>query len=405
MDHETTASNQAPSARRAQIMIGVFVLIVGALIAWYWFVLRQDYAPLYSDLRPTQAASIVAALEAEGVDYRVAGGGSEILAPAESIDQLRVELAGAGAPMAGVDGFELFNESDMGLTDFAQKIRYQRAIQGELARTIMMMQGVAEARVHVSIPERTLFRGERRSAEAAVSLLMRPGEDATPERIEGIQRLVAASVQDLAASDVVVLNARGEVISSRVAHTMTSGDNYAAASAGPSLDFIAEIMRLAIPNRRFDVRVEDSPAPLAGADVEDGETPTRRLIVVSTETSLTPDERARVRERLEAAELLNGSSLQLLSFRVEPLTPGAFAPDTGASRLEDPAPDIASDRETNTSDLLQTILALLAALALALGGFFAWRKWRTPNLSFEEQRLLAERLDQRLGAHVGAGDA
>jgi flagellar M-ring protein FliF len=309
-DENLTPPSARFDRRQIQLMAIVFALVMAGLLGWYWFVLRQDYAVLYRDLRPAQAAAIVATLEASGADYWISGGGSEIQAPVQVIDALRVELAGAGAPMAGAEGFELFNESDMGLTDFAQKIRYQRAIQGELARTIMMMQGVADARVHVSIPERTLFRGERRNAEAAVTLIMRVGEDATPERIDGIQRLVAASIQDLAASDVVVLNARGEVISSSV----TRGGSYSGSARtgdDPSLDFIAEAIRLAIPHRRFDVRVEDMPPSLDGASEGDAaaETP-RRLITVASEMSLSTEERGRLRTTLESAGVIDGSSRQ-----------------------------------------------------------------------------------------------
>ncbi|MBC7768225.1 MAG: flagellar M-ring protein FliF [Phycisphaerales bacterium] len=396
MEEQFAPTEQATISRRA-IAIVVAILVAG-LIAWYFLALRQDFTLLYRDLRPAQAAAIVAALEEDGVAYRLEADGADILTPARETDALRLRLASSGGPLSGLDGFELFNESDMGLTDFAQKIRYQRAIQGELARTIMTMQGVAEARVHVSMPERTLFRGERRNAEAAVTLVMQPGEQATADRIEGVQRLVAAAVADLAATDVVVLSGRGEVISSRVTVSHTVAAPIAdSASTSPSLDYISEVMRLAVPNRRFDIRVEDIPGALAGA--ADGETDSsaRRLITIATESSLSPDERERVRAEFLRADLIDGSSRQLLAFRVEPLAPDVYAPTPD---IDTAVVAASAGPETRRAPFFPAWLVVIGALLAiaALVGALIWRRATTPTLSFEQQKLIAARLRARLEA-------
>src|SRR5204863_6003346 len=104
------------------------------------------------------------------------------------------------------------NQSDMGLTDFAQKVNYQRALQGEIARTIMTMDGIAYARVHIALPERSLFRTTRSEPRAAVTITPQPGIDIDPGRIAGIQRLIAATVPDLALDQIAILNERGQLL-------------------------------------------------------------------------------------------------------------------------------------------------------------------------------------------------
>jgi flagellar M-ring protein FliF len=187
---------------------GVIVLVLcGA-----WLAMRPRYEVLFRDLRPADAATIVAELDREKVPYRLEDDGATILAPASRIDQTRLAILGGDLPLKGTVGFELFNKSDMGLTEFAQRINYQRALQGELARTIMTIESVEAARVHLTLPEPSIFRAERKPAEASVTLSARPGRALTAETVAGVQRLVAASVPDLDVSSVVVLDARGSLI-------------------------------------------------------------------------------------------------------------------------------------------------------------------------------------------------
>src|SRR5690606_7720229 len=143
---------------------------------------------------------------------RVADNGHRVLVPREDIDRARVLVAGSGIAMGGVVGFELFNDSDMGLTEFAQKVNYQRALQGELARTIMMMDGVEFARVHLSIPERSLFRADANEPKAAVTVERQIGRRLGQERVRGIQRLVASAVTGLEAREVAILDEPGQLL-------------------------------------------------------------------------------------------------------------------------------------------------------------------------------------------------
>jgi flagellar M-ring protein FliF len=200
-----------PAVGQIVLAAGMALLIAIAL-GLAWLAMRPKYEVLFRDLRPADAATIVAALEKENIPYRLDDGGAVILAPASRIDETRLTIMGADLPLKGTVGFELFNKSDMGLTEFAQRINYQRALQGELARTIMTIDAVDTARVHLTLPEPSIFRADRRAAEASVTLSTRPGRRLTPEMVTGIQRLVAASVPDLDAGGVVVLSAQGALM-------------------------------------------------------------------------------------------------------------------------------------------------------------------------------------------------
>src|ERR1700749_2833351 len=162
---------------RQQLMLAAVVASIGCVIlivAWFLF-LRVDYQPLFTALRPADAAKIVADLDRRKVSYRLENGATTILVPAETVDATRLNLMSEDLPLKGTVGFELFNKSDMGLTEFAQKINYQRALQGELARTIMTIDVIDSARVHLSLPEPTVFREDRRAPKASVTLATRQG--------------------------------------------------------------------------------------------------------------------------------------------------------------------------------------------------------------------------------------
>ena len=203
----------APPSRQL-LLIGLVVALVCALLATVYFVwFRTSYEVLYRGLRDADAATIVAELDRTHVDYRLDDGGHTILVPTGQVDGTRLHVAGQDLPLQGTVGFELFNNSSIGLTEFAQRINLQRALQGELARTIMTIDGVESARVHLSLGERTVFRGDRQPPRASVAIRTLPGRRLNPTTIRGIQRLVAGSVPDLDFASVAVLNDRGAVVS------------------------------------------------------------------------------------------------------------------------------------------------------------------------------------------------
>jgi flagellar M-ring protein FliF len=199
---------------RQQIVLVCLMAAVSCLLfasIWFFF-LRTSFQPLFTNLRPADAATIVADLERKKIDYRLADGGSTIFVPADIVDSTRLNVGAEDLPLKGTVGFELFNKSDMGLTDFAQKINYQRALQGELERTIMTVDGIDSVRVHLSLGEDRIFRDDRVPPKASVMVRMQRGRTLPAIAASGIQRLVAAAVPNLQAGDVVILDDEGSVV-------------------------------------------------------------------------------------------------------------------------------------------------------------------------------------------------
>lgn len=196
------------------VMVVMALAIVSLALAAAWFlVFRVEYQQIFTRLRPGDAAAIVAELDKRKVPYRLAEGGTTIAVPADQADAVRLSLAGSEAVLKGAVGFELFDKSDMGITDFAQKINFQRALQGELERTISTLDGVETARVHLSMGDDRLFRQDRAPPKASVTLRMRDAGPVPPGTVRGVQQLVSAAVPLLDASAVVVVDEAGRVMS------------------------------------------------------------------------------------------------------------------------------------------------------------------------------------------------
>ena len=211
-----------PARSRVVLGIGIVVILVaGAVVAWW--ALRPEQAVLFSKLTDVDAAGIVAELKKQKVEYQLADGGSTIKVPAERVHDIRLALMTSGAPIAGGVGFEIFDRQGLGATEQSQRVSYQRALQGELARTIGALDGVVQARVHLVLPESTLFRRDRQEARASVSMKLEPGVVLQNAQIFGIQRLVAAAVPGLDIGRVVVTDQHGITLSASDALTVGGG--------------------------------------------------------------------------------------------------------------------------------------------------------------------------------------
>lgn len=200
---------------RVGLVIGTLVIVAATLAAMVWL-LRDEKLVLFSDLNAQDAAAIVAELERQKLDYTLAEGGTKILVPGKQVHTTRLKLMGSGMPMHGGVGFELFDDSDFGMTEFAQRINYQRAMQGELARTIMALDEVRHARVHLVMPEGGLFRRDKETPTASVNLVLQNDSRLSQAQVSGVQRLVAAAVQGLDAAHVTILDQHGVTLSKEV---------------------------------------------------------------------------------------------------------------------------------------------------------------------------------------------
>jgi flagellar M-ring protein FliF len=188
--------------------VGTAVVVLG-LVAWLGLqLLQEDYGVLFANLAEPDAAVIVKQLKKDKVPYKLSEGGT-IQVPSAQVHDVRLSLMSGELPLSGGVGFEIFDKQGLGATEHSQKVSYQRALQGELGRTIASMEQVRHVRVHLVMPESTLFTRDRQQATAAVSISMEPGVTLERQQITGVQRLVAAAVPGLEPSRVVITDQRG----------------------------------------------------------------------------------------------------------------------------------------------------------------------------------------------------
>lgn len=210
---------------RAGLALGL-VAILALTAALAWWLLRSDYQVLFSELKPQDASAMIAELEKLKIPYRVDDASASILVDKSQVHSARIKLMGKEFPLQGAVGFELFNNTDFGMTEFAQKINYQRALQGELTRTILSLAEVRDVRVHLALPEQGLFKQAGVRPKAAITLSLREGQTLRPEQVSGIQRLVAAATPGMTAQDVTVVDRQGMALS-------RSPDEASDGSSGP----------------------------------------------------------------------------------------------------------------------------------------------------------------------------
>jgi len=191
------------------LAVAVAVALVAASVFWAG---RPDYVILYSNLKSEDASKIVDKLRSEKIPYRLTDGGKTVMVPSRRVYDMRLDLAAEGLPQASNVGFEIFDHPKLGMTDFMQKLNYQRALQGELVRTIEQMDEVAQARVHIVVPEPSLFSEGEREPTASVVLRMTGGASIGRSRVRGITHLVASSVEGLKPENVTVVDSYGNIL-------------------------------------------------------------------------------------------------------------------------------------------------------------------------------------------------
>lgn len=199
---------------RSRVVLAVGAAAAAVVLALGgWWAFRTEQAVLFSDLRPQDAALMAGELDKLKVPYALADNGATLLVDKAQVPTVRLKLMGKELPLHGTVGFELFNNADFGMTEFAQKINYQRALQGELTRTILSFPEIRDVRVHLALPEQGLFRQNAARPKAAVTVHLRQGQSLRGEQVGGIQRLVAAAVPGLTATEVTIVDQQGVALS------------------------------------------------------------------------------------------------------------------------------------------------------------------------------------------------
>jgi flagellar M-ring protein FliF len=201
----------SPQKKFIALFLLVSVLVGAGLLAFVGS--RPDFEVLYSHIEQDEATEVIAKLKDMGIPYRLGMGGSFIEVPREKIHELRLTLAGEGIFRGGGIGFELFDKDSWNMSRFVQEVNYRRALEGELARTIMSVEEVEGARVHLVLPERSPFVGDAQSRpKASVVLTMRSSGRLSPNRVKGIVYLVSGSVEGLSPEDVSVIDTEGSLL-------------------------------------------------------------------------------------------------------------------------------------------------------------------------------------------------
>ncbi len=197
-----------------RVTIVAAALVVGAgIFAFVQWKRESDFRPLYTTLASEDAGAVVQKLKEGGVDFRLTEGGSTVLVPSAKVAEMRLDMAAAGLPKSGRIGFELFDKTNFGATEFVEHINYRRALEGELERTVMSLAEVEQARVHVTFPKESVYLESRQPAKASVVVHLRPGATLLPQNVVAIEHLVASAVEGLTPEAVSVLDVRGNLLS------------------------------------------------------------------------------------------------------------------------------------------------------------------------------------------------
>ena len=202
------------TGQKAVVVVAVLLLALGTVALTRW-VTQPTLTPLYGNLGGQDANAIVEELQAQGVPYELADGGTTVLVPQEQVYDLRVSLSGQGLPANANDqGYAILDQQGITSTDFQQNVAYRRALEGELDKTLMAIDGVRTAVVHLALPKKDVFATEDDKPTASVLLALQPGVKLERAQVESVTRLVAGSVENLEPADVTVTDSTGRLLSS-----------------------------------------------------------------------------------------------------------------------------------------------------------------------------------------------
>jgi flagellar M-ring protein FliF len=206
------AFTQTPLGRNLILMVGAAIIIGIMSAVWMWSQ-KPDYRVLFSNFSDRDGGAIVATLQQLNIPYQFAEGGGAILVPADQVYDARLKLAAQGLPKGGSVGFELMENQKLGVSQFLEQVNFQRALEGELARSIQAVAAVQGARVHLALPKASVFVREQQKPTASVLLNLYPGRTLDEQQVSAIVHLVASSVPELPTKNVTVVDQAGNLLS------------------------------------------------------------------------------------------------------------------------------------------------------------------------------------------------
>lgn len=197
--------------QRIWLVIAAIAVATGLTVFSRWNQ-ERDFRPLYTNLAAEDAGALVGKLKESGIEYRLGENGSTILVPSERVAEARLAMATAGLPKSGRIGFELFDKTAFGASDFTEQVNYHRAIEGELERSVMSITEVEQARVHITLAKDSLYSEARKPAKASVLVKLRAGGRLSPQNIAAICQLTASAVPELSADQVSLVDTGGTLL-------------------------------------------------------------------------------------------------------------------------------------------------------------------------------------------------
>jgi flagellar M-ring protein FliF len=212
-----------------KVVIGL--LAVGLLLGGFFFynwITAPTLSPLFSNLASTDASAIVDELNAEGVSYQLADGGSTIMVPNDQVYNLRLTMSGKGLPAGQDTGYSLLDQQGITTSEFQQQVTYQRAVEGELAKTLEAIKGVNTAVVHIALPKDQVFVADQGKPTASVLLDLGAGTQLSGEQISAVTNLVSSSIEGMDPKDVTVADSDGQVLSAAGQVSAAAGDQRSA---------------------------------------------------------------------------------------------------------------------------------------------------------------------------------
>ncbi len=211
------------SGKQLGTLAVAFVGVVGLVIGSSYYINTPTYGVLFSDMDQEAASSIVSKLKTQKIQYQLDEGGRTVRVPMERVDELRLQFASDGMPGSGHIGFEVFDKVAFGQTDFLEHVNYRRALEGELARTISSIGEVAGARVHIAMPQQSLFTGREQPTKASVILKLKNNRPLLPSTVQAITNMVSGSVESLRPEAVVIIDNFGRPLSRQDTDDTTEG--------------------------------------------------------------------------------------------------------------------------------------------------------------------------------------
>lgn len=282
---------------RQRISIALAALLTAAgIFAFVRWRRESDFRPLFTAMAPEDAAAVVQKLKETGIDYRLDDGGGAVLAPSSKLAEARLALAAAGLPKTGRIGFELFDKSAFGATEFVEHVNYMRALEGELERTVMSLAEVEQARVHLTLPKESIFLDKQQPAKASVVLKLHPLAQISPQNVLAITNLVAAAVEGLAPEAVSIVDANGNLLN----RPRRTGDSNASEITAEALevrqqlerDLVAKVVSTVEPllgPERFRAGASVECDLTSGEQQEETYDPTHSVMASSQKTEDTSD--------------------------------------------------------------------------------------------------------------------